>query len=206
MFLKKKEKGLVISRNVNIYLHKPLKNKEQYKNSEETIKALKEQELIVQHEFIANDVVDGGEIWIAELLAGRDTAGTPLVYTAGNLGLGLQYIAVGTSSVAVTQNDFKLGTLATGTNNSKPATTSFIGAGANNKFTVSVTFLTTEANDASPLREAGIFSDDQDVSVPTSETDVANRMFNRTVFSAITKTTDFELTIQWTIEIGALTA
>lgn len=196
---------LIKINSVDVYLHKPVKDKSLHKKPMQLLEHLRKLKLIEQESHVYNTVVDAGEIWIAELLAGRDTGDTPLVYTAGNLGLGFQYIAVGISAAAVTQNDFKLGTLATGTNNCKPSATLF-NAGANNKFTVSVTFLTTEANDASPLREAGIFSDDCDTAEPTSETATANRMFNRTVFAAITKTSDFELTIQWTIEIGALTA
>ncbi len=189
---------------VDVYLHKPVKDKSLHKKPIQLLEHLKKLKLIEQESHVYNTVVDAGEIWIAELLAGVAIDDSVLIYGAGELGWGLQYIAVGTGSIAVTQNDFKLGTLAIGTNNCKPTTNSF-NAGANNKFTISVTFLTTEANDASPLREAGIFSDDCDTAVPTSETDEANRMFNRTVFAAITKTTDFELTIQWTIEIGALT-
>lgn len=197
--------NLIKINSVDVYLHKPVEDKALHKKPIQLLEHLKKLKLIEQEEHVYNIVKDAGEIWIAELLAGKATDDSVLIYGAGQLGWGLQYIAVGTGSGAGDQNDFKLQTLAIGTNNCKPSTNSF-NAGANNKFTVSVTFLTTEANDASPLREAGIFLDDCDTTEPTSETDEGNRMFNRTVFAAITKTTDFELTIQWTIEIGSLTA
>ena len=191
-------KGITIFRNVDIFLHKPLPES----FHEISQKKLDEAGLLVDVRQIHNDVVDAGEIWIAELLAQKFTDDSAI---ASPINGGLQYIATGTSSVAVTQNDYKLGSHLF----SKAATVSF-NAGANNKFTVSVTFTTSESNGA--LTEAGIFAAVQTgtgaspTGAPTGETDKSNRMFNRTVFPVITKTTDFELTIQWTIEIGSLTA
>jgi hypothetical protein len=203
LFYEKIKKGFVITRNVNLYLHKPLANKDRYQTPESFVQALKDQDLIVQHEFVPNDVVDAGEIWIAELLADLHVDDSALTTPMKD---GLQHIAIGTGSVAVTQNDFDLGTPIAQANASKATTNSF-NAGANNKFTVSATFLTTEpTGQPYSLREAGIFAMNRNTTAPTSETQKTNRMFNRTVFSVITKTTDFELTIQWTIEIGALTA
>ena len=81
-------------------------------------------------------------------------------------------------------------------------TTTFSGSGANNKFIVSTTFATGVANGA--LTEAGIFAGSNMTGI--SEVSTTNRMFNRTTFAVINKSSSFQLTIQWTIEIGALTA
>ncbi len=156
---------------------------------------------IVQFEHVPNTVVDAGEIWMAELLAHKyaadeTTLGTPLLD-------GLQYIAVGTdgNGTAVTQDDVSLGTKAT--TNSCIAATTDIDTTDKNKFLVSATFGSADGN--GNLREAGIFADDIDTTEPTTETYKTNRMFNRTTFGTIAKTTNFDLTLEWTITVGTLT-
>lgn len=189
-------KGFSITRNVDIYLHKPLPKKE-YKSVNDKIKDIHDLGLLKQHVHVANDVVDGGEIWITELLAGREAGGSTLSYGAGTLGWGLQYIMVGTGGIATVQTDDELVTFLSP---AKAATTAF-DAGANNKFTVSCTFAEGEANGG--LIEAGIFSN----STPTSgltATSTNNRMFNRTFFTVINKSASFELTVKWTITIGTI--
>lgn len=194
--IKNKEllKFLEMSSEVDIYLHEPkYGRREPWKR----IPEIEIQE--ARHSF--NDVVDAGEIWIAELLSqlyvGGTAIGTPL---SG----GLQYIAVGTGNTAVGQNDFDLATPIAQANAAKAATNAF-NAGANNKFTCSATFLTTEpTGEPYSLVEAGIFAANRNTSAPASEIATNNRMFNRTVFSTITKDSNFELTIQWTIQIGTL--
>lgn len=200
-----KIKGFQIKRNVNIYLHKPVsKLLREALSPSELVQHLQLYDKIVDHQFVSNDVVDAGEIWIAELLAQRYVSTDGVIGTP--LSGALQFIAVGIGVTAVTQNDIKLVDHLF----SKASTTTFVGGGADNKFLVSVTFTTGEANGA--LTEAGIFALIQTgtggspTGVPTAEDSINNRIFNRTVFSVINKTSDFQLTIQWTIEVGALTA
>lgn len=159
---------------------------------------------VVEERHIKNDIVDGGEIWIAELLAGEDLAGVGLVYTAGELGAGLQYVQIGTSGAATTQGMFSMQNTSgiTGSANSYYTQITAPGmdvASPGNQIVARGTFTTDEGNGA--LQEAGLFSDSTE---PGSKTDTASRMFNRTTFATINKSTSFELTFQWTVTIGTV--
>ena len=154
-----------------------------------------------EHRYIPNTVVDGGEIWITELLGGEDTGGTTLLYaSAGDLGLGLQYISVGESGTGTTSGTYEL--LAIVTTNPTIVVDNDIKDTPNfNELVVTATFGTNDGNGS--LLEAGIFSG---TTAPGSKTDTTSRMFNRTTFGQITKTTSFDLTLQWTIKIGTMGA
>lgn len=205
------KRGFAISRNVDIYLHKPLPH-DNYKTIKEKVQALHDLNLIKQHEHVANDVVDGGEIWIAELLAQLDNDNSAF---GSPLNAGLQFIAVGIDGTynvdatpGVDQNDYRLTDhLFSKVDDYKDFDQ---GAANANAFTIGVTFAIGEANGA--LKEAGIFALTQTgtgsapAGVPANEKASNNRMFNRTTFSVITKTSSFALTIQWTITIGSLDA
>ena len=193
------KKGFVITRNVDIILHKPVTDP----NWKSWMPVPKE--LIVDSRHVHNDVVDAGEVLIAELLAHK-FANNEATLTIPHLD-GLQYITVGTGVVAVSQNDVNLGTPGTGSNVSKAATTTFVGTSGDNEFKISTTYDTGDANGAGTLAitEAGIFVDDSIVDAPTTEDDITNRMFNRAVFAVLSKTSGFQLTIQWLIKIGTLT-
>lgn len=152
---------------------------------------------VAERRHIENTVVDAGEIWVAELLAGEDSSGTALSYGAGELGHGLQYIQVGTDETATTQGMFKMqATAMTSGNNYTSISTESV---ATNVITVSGKFVEADGN--AVLNEAGLFSNSGD---PSSSTDTSCRMFNRTTFPDITKTTFFQLTLQWTITIGSV--
>ena len=45
---------------------------------------------IVEERHIHNTIVDGGEIWVAELLCGQEYGDSVLTYGAGQLGWGIQ--------------------------------------------------------------------------------------------------------------------
>lgn len=202
--------------NVDFYLHKPLPKKD-YKSVKEKINDIYNLDLLEEHQQVHNDVVDAGEIWITELLANRGNTGAALPSWLVN---GLRgsspvaasdraVIAVGTGGIATAQNDFKL----TLWKDEVECETVFDGTDKN-KIVVSGTFATGQGNGA--LIEAGIFArrcdanddgtKDQEPDATDKELDVTiNRMFNRSFFSVITKTSSFELTIQWTITIGVLT-
>lgn len=186
-------KFLEMSAEVDIYLHEPIPKLKPF----ERIPEIKISE--ARHAF--NDVVDGGEIWIAELLSQLYNTGAAI---GTPLSGGLQHIAVGTGSTGVDQIDFDLAIPIAQANASKSATNAF-NAGADNKFTCSATFLTTEpTGQPYSLVEAGIFAMNRNTTPPTASDGITNRMFNRTVFSTITKDSNFELTIQWTIQIGTI--
>ncbi len=176
---------------VDIWLHEPY-DRELYQMPPEHV--------IQEYRYVPNTVVDAGEIWIAELLAGEEVGGSVLTYTAGNLGLGIQYAMVGVSGTAVTQNNFDLDTSGVTGGFAKATTNDVLGA-ANNQLTAEATFVGAEG--VGSLQEAGLFSNSTE---PTTETDTTSRMFNRTTYGTITKTSGFDLTVRWTITIGALTA
>lgn len=210
--LKKLLEALDISTNVHLVLHKPYLDENGKEARPPNIDAIRKRGLIVEERHVHNAVVDAGEIWMAELLsqlyALDDAAlGSPL-------NGGLQICAVGDglqdgTATAVTQNDTDL--------ESWVDTNSDPGAGENfvktfisypdNKFSVQVIFLTTEGNThTGGLVEAGLFAVDPNITPPTTETQKTNRMLNRTVFAPIDKNSSFQFTLEWTIEIGALTA
>jgi len=155
---------------------------------------------VVETRHVENDIVDAGEIWIAELLAGEYVGGSTMSYSAGELGYGLQYVHVGTDNTAVSQNDYNLATGAI-TTNYYAALSNDVSGTTNNIIVCTGTFTTDHGNGA--LYEAGLFSS---ITAPGSETSESYRMFNRTTFDAINKDTSFQLTLQWTITIGSLTA
>ncbi len=152
---------------------------------------------IVEERHTPNDVIDGGEIWIAELLGGEDYSGVQLTYSAGNLGYGLQYTQVGIDGTATTQGMFDLENKSTITTNY--VTTENDVSSPGNVIVATSTFSTGIGNGA--LQEAGLFSNSGD---PASATDTTKRMFNRVNFATINKTTSFQLTFQWTITIGTV--
>lgn len=193
----------IIKRKLNIYLHKPVRQKLLNKfNINELVDYLKKNDLISEERYVPNDVHDSGEIWLAELLAQKYTDDTAI---GAPLSGGLQFIAVGTSNAAIDQNHYDLQGAIAQTDASKAATNLFAGASGNNKFTCSATFADIEpAGLPYTLYEAGIFAKDRNGFTPGSEFATNNRMFNRTIFSLITKTDAFQLTLQWTIEIGSL--
>ena len=159
---------------------------------------------VVEERHIKNDIVDGGEIWIAELLAGEDLSGSTLSYAAGKLGFGLQYVQVGSDGTQSAQTYYKMQSTSgiTGSANSYWSQITAPGmdvASPGNQIVARGTFVTAEGNGA--LQEAGLFSNSTE---PGSITDTASRMFNRTTFATINKSVSFELTFQWTITIGTV--
>lgn len=159
---------------------------------------------IIEERHVKNTIVDGGEIWVAELLTGQDYGDNPLVYSAGNLGWGIQYCQVGTVGGATTQGDFKVTTsgvtgnyyVSVGTGDS--AVKDIISPG--NEMVITSSFATNEGNGS--LQEAGLFSNS---GVPSSKTDTSNRMFNRVNFATISKDTTFTLGFEWHTTIGSVT-
>ena len=99
--------------NVNLYLHKPLPDKK-YKSIKDKIADILRLDLLEQHVQVHNDVVDAGEIWIAELLANKANtdAALPSWLASGLQGSGgdQAVIAVGTGGIATDQNDVDLTT------------------------------------------------------------------------------------------------
>lgn len=152
---------------------------------------------IVDERHTPNDIVDGGEIWIAELLAGEAYDGSALTYSAGQLGHGLQYTHIGEDGSATTQGMFAM--------QDTTSVTTFYSSTTNdvddngNKVICTSTY--TTADGIGDLQEAGLQCS---TNYATSKTDEANRMFNRVNFATIGKTTDFSLTLQWTITIGTV--
>jgi hypothetical protein len=124
---------------------------------------------------------------------------------------GLRYIVVGTGSTAVTQADLVIETPITDANGGvKKSTVTYVGTGLDNKFKISGFYDTGDAyqpGDPNSLREAGIFCSNPDASTgnaPTTRDDKDNRMFNRTVYPVISKSSSVQLTIQWTVEVGTV--
>lgn len=152
---------------------------------------------VQQHRFIPNSVVDAGEIWIAEFLAGETVAGAALDYTADGLGLGLQYCSIGTTDVSTTAGTYDL--QAIGNTAPTVGVVNAIKADPNeNELVVTATFTGATEGD---LFEAGLFSNS---SRPGSKTSTTSRMLNRTTFGQISKTSGFNITFQWTIKIGTI--
>lgn len=153
--------------------------------------------LVIEHRHIPNTVVDGGEIWIAELLANELVGGGALP-TALSDGLG--YIHVGTSGTPPAFGDFSV-SVGGISGNFYQTTVRDVKDPDYNELTVISTFTTGEGNGS--LLEAGIFSTDTS---PSSKTDSPARMFSRTTFALVTKTTFISMAFQWTIKIGTLGA
>lgn len=150
---------------------------------------------------IKNNIVDGGEIWVAEMLAGEQSNNTILSYGAGELGWGLQNVQIGWGTASPATNDYSLqsvgGITMTYTDLDNDVDTPY------NKIISRGTYSTEEAISTTDLTEAGLFSN---TSIPGSSTDTSSRMFNRTTFGGISKTSGstFALTLQWTITIGVV--
>jgi len=164
---------------------------------------------IEAHRFVPNTVVDGGEVWMAEMLAhiysaDNATLSTPLLN-------GLQYIQVGTGTTAVAQTDYNLVTPISSANGGiKTTTATFTGTSGANSFKISGFYDLTDAyNPGNPnaLTEGALFATDPSsvtLTVPSPSYQKTNRMFNRSVFPAINKTSGVQLTVQWNITIGSL--
>jgi len=150
---------------------------------------------------IKNLIVDAGEIWVTELLAKEEAGGNALSQGAGELGNGLQYVRIGWGTASAATDDYSLES--TGGITMTYATLDNDVASPFNKIVARGTYATDEAISATSLAEAGLFSN---TSIPTSSTDTSSRMFNRTTFGGISKTSgsDFSLTLQWTITIGTV--
>ena len=65
---------------------------------------------IVDERHVENTVVDGGEIWVAEILTGQDYGGSVVSYNTGELGWGIQFCHVGSGTGATLQTDYKVNT------------------------------------------------------------------------------------------------
>ena len=150
---------------------------------------------------IKNTIVDAGEIWVAEMMAKEESGGSGLSQGGGELGDGLQYVQIGWGTTSPATNDYSLqsqgGITVTSASLDNDVATPF------NKIVCRGTYATDEAISSTDLTEAGLFSN---TGVPGSSTDTSNRMFNRTTFGGISKTSgsDFSLTLQWTITRGAV--
>jgi len=149
---------------------------------------------------VKNTIVDGGEIWVAEIMAGEESGGAGLSYATGELGYGLQYVQIGWGTTSAGTNQTSLqsqaGITVTAASLSNDVATPY------NKIVCRGTYGTQEGtHNTESISEAGLFSN---TSIPTTSTDTASRMFNRTTFGAISKTdlSDFSLTLQWTITFG----
>lgn len=153
---------------------------------------------VIDERHTPNDIVDGGEIWIAELLGGEEYGGTTLTYSAGNLGWGLQYNQVGVGGAATTQGMFGMQSTSGITGTVYQATANDV-ASPGNEVISTATYSTSNGNGA--LQEAGLFSSS---ALPVSTTDTSSRMLNRVNFATINKTDSFQLTFQWTITIGTV--
>ena len=159
---------------------------------------------ILDERHIENTVVDGGEIWVAELLSGKEYGDPTLSYGAGELGWGIQYLQVGSSTGATLQTDYNVDTSGiTGAANSyytqiTSGDKDIISPG--NEMVLTASFATNEG--LGNISEAGLFSSS---GVPTSSTDTSSRMFSRVNFATITKTTSITLTFEWHITVGTVT-
>ena len=154
---------------------------------------------VIEERHTPNDIVDAGEIWIAELLAKEEYGGSALSFGAGELGWGIQYTHVGTVGDATLQTMYAMQGSTSGiTTNYYETTVNDVSSPGHKVVSVS-TYTTAHGNGA--LREAGLFSND---TYPQSSTDTVSRMFNRVNFATINKTDAFQLTLQWTIQIGSV--
>lgn len=152
---------------------------------------------VVEERHLKNTIVDAGEIWVAELLAGEQYDNTVLTYSGGELGYGLQYVQVGEDTSATTQGMYAL-------QDQTAITTAYTAVdndvdSPGNKIVSRGTYSTAIGNGT--LTEAGLFSN---TGAPSSSTDTTSRMFNRSTFPSISKDTSFSLTLQWTITIGTV--
>lgn len=157
---------------------------------------------VIEERHTPNDIVDGGEIWIAELLAQEDYSGTPLVYSLGGLGYGIQYNHVGIGGAATTQGMYKMqNTSGITTNYYQSCTGSRDVSSPGHIVIATATYGVSDGNGA--LQEAGLFSSS---AMPNTSGGTAtnSRMFNRVNFATINKTDAFQLTFQWTITIGTV--
>lgn len=156
---------------------------------------------VIEERHTKNTIVDGGEIWVAELLTGEEYGDTVLTYGAGQLGWGIQYCQVGTDGSATVETSFKVDTTSITGNWYKQMTggdKDIISPG--NEMVLTASFATDEGN--GNLQESGLFSNS---GVPTSKTDTSSRMFNRVNFATISKDTTFTLTFEWHVTIGSVT-
>lgn len=151
---------------------------------------------VIEHKFIPNTVVDAGEIWIAELLAGEFTGDSTMSYGTGFMGWGVQYLQVGTTSSAPVFSNYNVN-VSSVTNLAYVVTVNDIVV--NNEVIYVATFGTANGNGV--LVEAGLFSAS---SVPGSSTDTASRMLSRTTFAEINKTESISMAFQWTVKVGTL--
>ena len=158
---------------------------------------------VIEERHVHNTIVDGGEIWVAEMLAGEDYANNALSYAAGELGYGVQWFQVGTDPSATVQTDYNVdtsGLTSTGAGHSYAVavgTADIVSPG--NEIVLEATFGTESA--LGDICECGLFSSS---GVPTSSTDTASRMFSRVNFATISKTTAIELGFEWHITIGTV--
>ena len=150
---------------------------------------------------VKNTIVDGGEIWVAELMAKEESGGNGLSQGAGELGDGLQYVQIGWGTSSPATNDYSLQSVNGVTTNYASLDNDV--ATPYNKIVCRGTYATDEAISDTSLTEAGLFSN---TGTPGSSTDTSDRMFNRTTFGGISKTdgSDFSLTLQWTITFGTV--
>lgn len=156
---------------------------------------------VIEERHTKNTIVDGGEIWVAELLTGEEYGDTVLTYGAGELGWGIQYCQVGTDGSATQETSFKVDTTSITGDWYKQMTggdRNIISPG--NEMVLTASFTGGEGN--GDLRESGLFSNS---GVPTSKTDTSSRMFNRVNFATISKDTTFTLTFEWHVTIGSVT-
>ncbi|MHA2274116.1 MAG: hypothetical protein ACXAC2_00010 [Candidatus Kariarchaeaceae archaeon] len=188
---------------VDLFLHDPLLN------SQPSYKEIPES-LIQKFVHVPNTVVNGGEVWLAELIAHKyvlDDATLASVLLDG-VGGANSDVAVGTGSTAVTQADVDIETAISDANGGlQTTTTTFVGTSLDNKFQVSGFYDTTDAylpGDPNSLREAGLFATNRETVTCSTRTQKTNRMFNRTVYPVISKSDLVQLTIQWTVEVGTV--
>ena len=159
---------------------------------------------IVEERHVHNTIVDGGEIWVAELLCGQQYDDTILSYGAGQLGWGIQYMHVGTNTSTTTQGDYNVNTsgITGSTYSFYTAMTSGDKdiASPGNELVLTATIATDEG--LGNISEAGLFSSS---AVPSSKTDTSSRMFNRVNFATISKDTSYTLTFEWHVQIVVVT-
>lgn len=128
----------------------------------------------------ANRIVKSGRQLAAQLFAGVE--GTPPSKVS--------HMAVGTGSDAATDDQTAL--IAERARNAvgAPVYTEVVDSGSVKRIRVRLqtVFDFGEANGAAPLREAGIFTADQD-----------GTMYNRVVFDPVTKADTFKLTLIWDV-------
>jgi hypothetical protein len=142
---------------------------------------------VIQHQHRRNRIVRTGRRLVAQLFGGISSGAAPTRVT---------HVAVGTDGTAATDDD--VGMRAPRAPRKPIADVSYTDfvepvAGSpeglkRTRVSLTAVFDFNEANDAVPLREAGVFTD------PT-----AGIMYNRVVFDPVTKTNAFRLTLLWDI-------